>query len=229
LERSSHVVLEEISDIQSNEIYTRIMANMAIVPSIGLEKRIFFGYVLRFTYSTDGGASTALDWLIDRRWINITYNGNTAYLSLHKVVSDVVYRVLKPDSEKCWSLLMWLLEYGYDCQNKTLAEAEKAAKMLELACKRIDDGTLMSSDLNFCFARLSAFLGNYTTALKHYKKVARLREKLIDLNDISIGVDYKNIAKAYENLGDNLQATKWYKKANISLAKGVDDDEMSLS
>ena len=71
--------------------------------------------------------------------------------------------------------------------------------------------------------------GDYQTALTLYQKAIEMRPENISLDDPSLGVEYSNIALAYNGMGEHSRAIDMYKKALDLQQRASDVDRQSLA
>jgi len=215
--------LFDMSEIEANTNYAYIMTNMAIVPESGLELKIFYKWALSEWYKNDDSDDknyTDMNHLIKRNWIKVTYKEKTPYISLHRLISDVANKKLKPDSNKCSKLIEHLVDVAFndfgiekDTQYRVLAE--KIVNMLELACKRIHDETILSAKLWYLFSTSSHWLADFDNALQYFKKTAKVYEKKYGVENDETLDAYSQIAEAYFAKGQYDQSLYWAYKLNI--------------
>ncbi|GEM_PF-1421547 len=163
--------LFNMEEIIANENYSFIMTNMAIIPHTGVGKKTFYIWALSERYKSDEYDDedyTDIDGLIDHRWIQ--YDGETHYVSLHPVISDLAYRELKPDSVKCSAMIKGMIEYAEECLNKTYIEHSAAAEMLELTCKRVKDETELTSNMYAAYNQVRILVGDCDSACDYIDK-----------------------------------------------------------
>jgi tetratricopeptide (TPR) repeat protein/serine/threonine protein kinase len=206
--------LFNMEEIIANEAYCLIMTNMAIIPHTGVDKKTFYLWALSEHYKCDEYDDedyTDLDSLIDHRWIQ--YDGETHYVSLHPVISDLAYRELKPDSVKCRKLIEGMIDSSKNFDDETHIEQVAYTELLDLAVKRIGDESDVAAELVSRFAQLNEFLARHSNALEYYKKLAVICEILYSNENPTTAIPYHKIGDIYTEQGEYSKAMEWHQKA----------------
>jgi serine/threonine protein kinase/tetratricopeptide (TPR) repeat protein len=216
--------LFDMTQIKTDQIFSRIMVNMAVAPESGIDKKEF-SHLAMPNLQGKKEMFVDLDWLIDLRWIHEFYDGDIPHVSLHAVISDVASRELKPTSVKCADFISGLIKTAF---GDTQAEASVAINRIKMACKRINDETPLTRDLFFRYAKLSSFIADYASALAYYEKVACLNEKVLGEKNKLTAMACNNVGMMHHKNGDANKALKWYKRAIKSLEQSHDDELHAL-
>ena len=207
--------LFDLTSIQLNKNYKHIMTNMTLVSNKGIEKESFFTWALQEKCISIND----LDWLVDRRWIQLRDERNTQYISLHTVISDIVNRELNPNSEKCRSFLLNMISSTDKSFDETHHEVSIAANMMQTACERITDASDITAGLYYRFARLVSFLAKFDIAMTYYKKAAEISNH---------ANAYNSVAYVYHKQGDYPQALIWFKKA-LSIVDMSQEEQLAAT
>jgi tetratricopeptide (TPR) repeat protein/serine/threonine protein kinase len=202
---SAHIKkLFDISGVLSNAKYEFIMVNMAIVPLEGMLKSVFYDWALLDWYKNNKNeADHDINTLKKHRWLQISMDDVTEKhtLSLHALVSDIINAELKPDSNKCASLLAAMIGYSEDCKRKTYIEQHNGISLIEQACARISDDTEITGKLYRCMALLNDSLARYDISIKWYTKALNtIRRALGEEHPLTANI-YNDMASVYSRCG----------------------------
>jgi tetratricopeptide (TPR) repeat protein len=206
--------LFNMEEIIANGNYSFIMTNMAIIPYTGVDRKTFYLWALSERYKCDEYDDedyTDIDSLIDHRWIQ--YDGETHYVSLHPVISDLAYRELKPDSVKCSALIRGMIEYAEGCFDKTYIEHNIGADMLQLALKRIVDKTKLTSDLYYVCASIFDSLSKPFLSAEIIEKALKMRCELFGEGHADVAKFYNQAGIIYNHMYKLEVALDYYEKA----------------
>ena len=201
--------LFDMTILKENKDYTCIMTNMAIVPCSGIDLKIFYEWALFEWYNIDGKYKH-MNKLINLRWIQ--HDEQTNKLSLHPVISDIATSQLKPDSQKCKSLILRMVSFVESCIGQTYIEHAIGNEMLNIAYQRINDETMDTANLYKCYGDTFAILSDYASSLRCYKKAVAMLENIQSEPCVDVSKIYSDIARAYFNLRKYDDSLNWHKK-----------------
>ena len=214
--------------------YAPIMTNMAIIPYTGLEKKTFFEWAL----PGNKEACLDLDWLVERRWVQTEQiDRDIQSISLHPVISYVADKELKPDSQKCAELVKNLITYARENERKTYIEWARSKDFLELACKRIEDATILTVNLMTGYAKIAEDMAEYKTAEEYKKKALDISEdilgkkqlkwyqKIFGIYNKDLRQDYYRKANRYNDMGLNCTHQGNYREALEYFKQALTIDE----
>ena len=147
-------------------------------------------------------------------WINQTKDSYVC----HQVIQEVIRKKLKPNVTKCKalidafnSLLSVNMNTGETGLNKKqyLVFGESISKSLKQA-------HVKTATLNHKIGWILLDLGEYSKSVEYNMKSIYIKEKLKQVNDISLAQSYTNTAVAYRRLGQ-LEKSKEYQLKGIVL------------
>jgi len=213
-EMYQHLInLFDMAEINKNEkkdnlIY--IMRNMTIIP--GFKRTTFYDLTeLSKFNNTNKSKFNDIDWLIERRWIQ--FDEKTKDISLHSVISDVVAYKLKPNSQNCENLIKNLIKITEKNIEKTYIEWNESDRLLELACKRIEEENSISSRMYFNYAFVNHLLSKNKIAIEYFEKAGRFYKTISGKEDIELVKYYNYFGMSYSDIGDFDKALIWFDKA----------------
>lgn len=217
------VTLFNFSEIRKKRNCSFIMTNMAIIPYTGVETRSFYHWALQGRYKKEDFSD--VEWLAEHRWIQLEDD----HVSLHPVISDVVYRRFKPDSKKCGALIQAMIGFINEDPDKTYIGQHKFHNLLELACMRIADQSELTMTLYYLYANISERIADYASALVYYRNALTISLEIFGVEHANTYRLYSNIGSIYSDTGQNDEALALYQTAldirlNLSAEKSGDID-----
>jgi len=216
--------LFDLSQLNENQSY--ILANLSLLPSAGMETKLFYELALYERYKGDeydNYKNRDINWLINHRWVQEHYIDNISHISLHGVIAEIAHRKFKPDGTMCSPFVVRLISSTDESFNKTYKEISNSTELLKAASKRFIGDSNITSGLFYRLGRLCMVAADYKGALDSYKRAVAICEK-DDPHDQVVAKIYSNIGMIYHTMGDIKQAFEWYKKAVDILAINPADD-----
>jgi serine/threonine protein kinase len=177
----SHLAgLIDIAGIREDEKKAAIMRCMALVPPTGIDVD-YFSTILGLENYECINALIIGGWI--KRFYEDKWKGDKREkcekcekISLHRIVSLVVYKELKPDYENCYAMLNAYNEIYERAKNTGKINAWKYKPLLAFVCERIKEPPAglvkIWCGLAFCSNRMK----NFRAALKYYQKAAAFFE-----------------------------------------------------
>ena len=126
-----------------------------------------------------------------------------------------------PEGQQLIDIHAHLILIEYDLGNfqtaKTMCEQTLA---MHMDLDQRNNGVTASSALNHLHTYLGLIhseLGDYKSAVYHYRQVVLIDEVLLDEDDVNRAVDYNNLGMAYQDLGNFKEALYWLEERALKL------------
>ena len=177
----------DISKFEHNDVKRQILMCMSLVPVDGIKRKLFKEWLK----VTDFRAINDLinsGWIIARKDIT-----NDFIISLHPIVSEIIYQQLTPNSDNCKDYIRAITEHSNSQRDTAFDEKKKAKELIQFACKRIIDKTALSAELYTSCGNVHEYISQYKQAWGYHEKALEIRKNFAEKNPLGIAESYVNI------------------------------------
>ncbi len=215
--------LFDISELDGNELY--ILGNLSLIPHSGISTEQFKEWGGLEDYET-------INTLITEGWIR--WDEETDFISLHPVVSDIMFELVKEekiDFEKLIKSLTGCL----DSDEYDTASFEKRTDIndISLFCtERIYRSNIESETVAYLLdstAIETKSFGHLDLCIAYAEKAKEIREKLFGNESAEAAKSYNSLGKIFRDKGDLMKSEGFYLKAleTRKTIYGEDDEKTS--
>lgn len=206
--------LFDVSDLDENEIY--ILGNLSLIPHSGISTEQFKDWCELEDYET-------INSLVSEGWIR--WDEEKDFISLHPVVSDIMFELIKEEKIDFEKLINSLTNCLDSDEYDTLSyETRKDINDISLFCtERIYRSNIESETVAYLLdstAIETKSFGYLDLCIAYAEKAKEIREKLF-------GEESAEAAKSYNNLGElhkekcNIKESEYYHTKALKIRKHI--------
>ena len=199
--------LFDISDLEENELY--VLGNLSLIPHSGIFTEQFKVWCGLESYEE-------INSLENEGWIR--RNKEDDIISLHPVVSDIAFELVKNESVNVEKLLCGITEYMSSDEYDTVDfEKRKDMNVLSMFCaERINKCSIETSavaDLLDRIANEVKGFGNLDLCYEFAEKAMRIRVNLFGDTSKEAAKSYKSLGKIFRQRGDLKKSEELFLKS----------------
>ncbi|MDY5948954.1 MAG: tetratricopeptide repeat protein, partial [Oscillospiraceae bacterium] len=199
--------LFDISDLEENELY--VLGNLSLIPHSGILTEQFKVWCELESYEE-------INSLENEGWIR--RNEEDDIISLHPVVSDIAFELVKNESVNVEKLLCGITEYMSSDEYDTVDfEKRKDMNVLSMFCaERINKCSIETSAVADLLDRIANEVngfGNLDLCREFAEKAMKIRVNLFGENSIEVAESYDSLGYFCENGGDLKKSEEFMLKA----------------
>lgn len=180
-----------------------IMCNMAFISLEGIDKKVFLNYIENKEFKD---IVNELNSLIRKNWIQ---ENEEKKISLHPIISDLIYEVFGYDEKICGKLIKSMIKiFNNELSYK---EMEENTRRLEFVENRINKSKSKLSLELYCTLGINFNKeGQYKKSSRYLKKALNISIKKNDIEKTAL--IYDNIGLNYYSQGNSYDALKYLNK-----------------
>ncbi len=166
-----------------------------------------------------------LDSIVKKGWLQ--NNGNN--YSIHSIIQEVIQKKLKPNSNNCSPILKTYIRYLSKSASQYSGQYDIDLFYAQYVLNSTGNTKLIVAQLAEKIGDFYQEIENYNKTLYYNLYALRIKEKVMNKNDLDLAKTYNNISIIYGNMGDLQKDIEYGKKALQIRQRMLKPDDLLLA